>query len=111
MRIRDWSSDVCSSDLPLELRLRALGADHKRLLCLMELFQTRDNYLAATMEHLSVNVNLDTRRSKAGDFQQAVRGAGPVVVGVEERRVGNEWVSQGGSWGSRWPEKKNLKQK
>ena len=50
---------------PLELRLRVLGADQKRLLCLMELFQTRDNYLAATMEQLSVHVNLDTRRSQA----------------------------------------------
>jgi len=50
---------------PLELRLRVLGADTKRLLCLMELFQTRDNYLAATMEQLSVHVNLDTRRSQA----------------------------------------------
>lgn len=50
---------------PLELRLRVLGADDKRLLCLMELFQTRDNYLAATMEQLSVHVNLDTRRSQA----------------------------------------------
>lgn len=49
---------------PLELRLRVLGADAKRLLCLMELFQTRDNYLAATMEQLSVHVNLDTRRSQ-----------------------------------------------
>ncbi|MBV7485116.1 thioesterase family protein [Bordetella sp. BOR01] len=49
---------------PLELRLRVLGADTKRLLCLMELFQTRDNYLAATMEQLSVHVNLDTRRSQ-----------------------------------------------
>ena len=48
---------------PLELRLRVLGADAKRLLCLMELFQTRDNYLAATMEQLSVHVDLNTRRS------------------------------------------------
>lgn len=50
---------------PLELRLRVLGVDTKRLLCLMELFQTRDDYLAATMEQLSVHVNLDTRRSQA----------------------------------------------
>ncbi|MCD0505515.1 thioesterase family protein, partial [Bordetella petrii] len=49
---------------PLELRVRVLGADTKRVLCLMELFQTRDNYLAATMEQLSVHVNLETRRSQ-----------------------------------------------
>lgn len=47
---------------PLELRLRALAADHKRLLCLMELYQTRDDYLAATMEQLSIHVDLNTRR-------------------------------------------------
>lgn len=49
-------------DDPLELRLRIMAADQKRLLCLMELFQTRDGYLAATMEQLSIHVNLDTRR-------------------------------------------------
>lgn len=47
---------------PLELRLRVLAADQKRLLCLMELFQTRDGYLAATMEQLSIHVDLNTRR-------------------------------------------------
>lgn len=47
---------------PLELRLRILAADQKRLLCLMELFQTRDGYLAATMEQLSIHVDLNTRR-------------------------------------------------
>lgn len=49
-------------DDPLELRLRVLAADQKRLLCLMELFQTRDGYLAATMEQLSIHVDLNTRR-------------------------------------------------
>lgn len=60
----NYRREVLADD-PLELRLRVLGADTKRLLCLMELFQTRDNYLAATMEQLSVHVNLDTRRSQA----------------------------------------------
>ncbi|KAA0892940.1 thioesterase family protein [Pusillimonas sp. ANT_WB101] len=50
---------------PLELRLRVLAADHKRLLCLMELYQTDDGYLAATMEQLSVHVDLGTRRATA----------------------------------------------
>lgn len=48
---------------PLELRLRVLAADNKRLLCLMELYQTDDGYLAATMEQLSVHVDLGTRRA------------------------------------------------
>lgn len=49
-------------DAPLELRLRVLAADQKRLLCLMELYQTHDGYLAATMEQLSIHVDLGTRR-------------------------------------------------
>lgn len=49
---------------PLALRVRVLEADDKRLLCLMELTQTRDGYLAATMEQLSLHVDLNTRRVK-----------------------------------------------
>lgn len=49
---------------PLALRIRLLEADDKRLLCLMELMQTRDGYVAATMEQLSLHVDLDTRRAK-----------------------------------------------
>jgi len=45
------------------LRIRLLEADNKRLMCMMELIQTRDGYLAATMEQLSLHVNLDTRRA------------------------------------------------
>lgn len=58
---------------PLELRLRVLAADHKRLLCLMELYQTRDDYLAATMEQLSVHVDLGTRRAAAFPAELAGR--------------------------------------
>lgn len=49
---------------PLLLRVRVVDSDEKRLLCLMELWQTRDNYLAATMEQLSVHVDLTTRRAR-----------------------------------------------
>ncbi|WP_459615546.1 thioesterase family protein [Bordetella sp. 2513F-2] len=54
--------EVLAGD-PLMLRLRVLESDDKRLLCLMELIQTRDGYVAATMEQLSLHVNLDTRRA------------------------------------------------
>ncbi|WP_438397322.1 thioesterase family protein [Caballeronia sp. DA-9] len=47
---------------PLRLQLRVLSCDKKRLVTLLELTQLRDNYLAATMEQLSINVNLETRR-------------------------------------------------
>lgn len=49
---------------PLMLRIRLLESDNKRVLTLMELWQTRDNYLAATMEQLSLHVDLTARRSR-----------------------------------------------
>jgi acyl-CoA thioester hydrolase len=55
--------EVLAGD-PLALRIRLLEADDKRLLCLMELMQTRDGYVAATMEQLSLHVDLETRRAK-----------------------------------------------
>lgn len=64
---------------PLMLRIRLLQADDKRLMCLMELIQTRDGYLAATMEQLSLHVNLDTRRATAFPDALAQRLARTVV--------------------------------
>lgn len=64
---------------PLMLRVRLLEADNKRLMCLMELIQTRDGYLAATMEQLSLHVNLDTRRATAFPDALAQRLAHTVV--------------------------------
>src|SRR3546814_1161216 len=65
MRISDWSSDVCSSDLPF----RTLGhADH--------------GWLDAR-HHFSF-----------GGYRDPARvGVGPLVVRSEERRVGKECVS------------------
>ncbi|MDT4856935.1 hypothetical protein FQZ97_913410 [compost metagenome] len=67
--------EVLAGD-PLELRLRLLEADDKRLLCLMELIQARDGYLAATMEQLSLHVDLETRRAKPFPAEVAARLAG-----------------------------------
>ena len=49
---------------PIELRLHLLGADEKRVHCLMELYRTDNGTLAATMEQLSVHVDLTTRRAR-----------------------------------------------
>ncbi|MCG5239901.1 thioesterase family protein [Azospirillum doebereinerae] len=46
----------------LTLSLRVLEADDKRLLSLMELRRADDGTLAATMEQLSIHVDLTTRR-------------------------------------------------
>lgn len=57
-----YMREVLAGD-PLMLRLRLLASDDERLLCLMELWQTRQNYLAATMEQLSLHVDLRQRRA------------------------------------------------
>lgn len=58
--------EVLAGD-PLRLQIRLLEADNKRVLTLMELWQTRENYLAATMEQLSLHVDLSIRRSRPFD--------------------------------------------
>ncbi|MDQ2149318.1 thioesterase family protein [Alcaligenaceae bacterium C4P045] len=64
----------------LSLRLRLLDADDKRLIVLMELFRRRDGFLAATMEQLSIHVDLNTRKVKA--FPDDVRDALAAAVGA-----------------------------
>jgi len=71
--------EVLAGD-PLALRIRLLEADDKRLLCLMELTQTRDGYLAATMEQLSLHVDLQTRRAKPFPPDLAARLAQTVAA-------------------------------
>ncbi|SDR53848.1 acyl-CoA thioester hydrolase [Paraburkholderia fungorum] len=66
-----YHREVLKGD-PLRLQLRLLECDEKRLIVLFELFQTRDRYLAATMEQLSIHVDLSTRR--VTPFPEPVRG-------------------------------------
>lgn len=60
----DYRRELLAND-PLTLRLRLLASDDKRILCLMELWHAHANYLAATLEQLSLHVNLETRRACA----------------------------------------------
>src|SRR3546814_16562047 len=102
MRISDWSSDVCSSDLPVALqslqdcRVVALHADH----VLLEEFESVDA--------LETGDDLDRRRLDreiAADRRAGVVGIEGVLdeqrdAGRSEaRRVGKECVSQ---FRSRW---------
>jgi acyl-CoA thioester hydrolase len=48
---------------PLSLRLRFLESNAERLMCLLELFNASTGRLAATMEQLSVHVDLATRKT------------------------------------------------
>lgn len=49
-------------DTQLSLRLRFLSSDDKRMHCLFELFNVDAGYLAATMEQISLHVDLQTRK-------------------------------------------------
>ncbi len=57
-----YQHEVVEGD-PLSIRLQLLDRDRKRIHCFMELYNDRDNYLAATSEQIAVHVDLDTRKS------------------------------------------------
>src|SRR3546814_7807723 len=89
MRISDWSSDVCSSDLPLR-GARISGSLHMTV-------QT-----AVLIETL-VALGAEVRWASCNIFSTQDEAAAAIVVGPhgssEERRVGNECVS---TCRSRW---------
>src|SRR3546814_8853692 len=83
MRISDWSSDVCSSDLVLVHRISAeehinpLGASSKmnaEWAFLQHLFdigwRATDDWLAANFEHLGKRSTIDTRAMYQGEEQE-----------------------------------------
>src|SRR3546814_12364790 len=94
MRISDWSSDVCSSDLAIiDFHVELAGnIDLRRLLV--------DQHDAEAMAHQHVRDGL-AEPAIADDDRRAARrvfGPGPVQRS-EERRVGKECVS---TCRSRW---------
>ncbi|MBP2314326.1 thioesterase family protein [Azospirillum soli] len=58
---------------PLVLAMRLLDADDKRMLSLLELRRADDGTVAATMEQLSIHVDLDTRKVVPFDPALAAR--------------------------------------
>src|SRR3546814_13167259 len=97
MRISDWSSDVCSSDLQFHPGIAAL--EHRARHQPPDPSETVDRYLHA---HLSFSNLLVSRRSRdeneIGPFL-GVRLLGRSALRSEERRVGKECVS---TCRSRW---------
>src|SRR3546814_19043395 len=113
MRISDWSSDVCSSDLiGVVAAADGNGEIARRLIGRTE----RD---AAAAIHRVEPAHRDTRQT-VGGVERTHRHAGLVgcraaagdVVGTprtEERRVGKEGGSTGRSRGAPYPSKKKQK--
>src|SRR3546814_17588304 len=91
MRISDWSSDVCSSDLILyPSRLREGGSMRARRIGLAVIVAL---LLVLGMQH-APDIRLSTSVPSGHDAVQV-----QAVVRSEERRVGKECVS---TWRSRW---------
>jgi len=57
-----YQREVMSGD-PLAVKFQLLDYDRKRIHCFMELYQTADDFLAATSEQISMHVDMIARRS------------------------------------------------
>src|SRR3546814_11275038 len=102
MRISDWSSDVCSSDLP---SLDANGAVSRERLSAGRPIGpgvpvTADQYVLGTQLNYELDLWGRVRNEvTAGDADRAAAAADLGAVRSEERRVGKECVS---TCRSRW---------
>src|SRR3546814_20965947 len=111
MRISDWSSDVCSSDLELEAFFDAalrLELGHFRLLSCDVYGRPRQPTLAGqSLQSEAAGYKGDVSETQAlGNGRGAADAAAPQMIanepvrrGSEERRVGKECVS---TCSSRW---------
>src|SRR3546814_3112474 len=102
MRISDWSSDVCSSDLhesaKFELLMDMLPAllDEGRKVLLFSQFTGMLKLIAAELDRRRiryVTLTGDTR-DRAEPVQRFQNGEVPLFLRSEERRVGKECVSK-----------------
>src|SRR3546814_11113989 len=96
MRISDWSSDVCSSDLVIRFKQDDVAAHVREITDGQGVSVTFDGIGMATWD---VSLKATARRGLIVSYGNA---GGPVTgVRSEERRVGKECVSQGRSrWGA-----------
>src|SRR3546814_20593327 len=104
MRISDWSSDVCSSDLQAARLYR--GAGRQRL----------GRHRRAACRHVRILRLSPAPRAGSGGVRLRLgrgdrRGGEEIARRSEEGRVGKECVSQGRSRGSTYPSKKKKKHK
>src|SRR3546814_18024156 len=108
MRISDWSSDVCSSDLELQQgRLAAArGPEQSRQLALGEVERNVIQRLGAAGIYLGDGLDFDDGArfvagglGRDGSHRTALFSGRNRVTRSEERRVGKEWGRTGES---RW---------
>src|SRR3546814_12262210 len=107
MRISDWSSDVCSSDLAGERGVAAegslnqatfivgTGSDFEFVTCDVQRSVRPAEFTAVILQFL----RLDTDARRPCTDRGSTLGEVDPVLSSEERRVGTEWVS---TCRSRW---------
>src|SRR3546814_11215525 len=95
MRISDWSSDVCSSDLPT-----FLSPQRQRDVCDSDVAEQHRRLLGQDEGHVSAQLRLRHARRSPEIIELLARArlqtrisAFDVLVRSEERRVGKEGVS------------------
>src|SRR3546814_19535616 len=104
MRISDWSSDVCSSDLWGDLRLFGTWShvgkrfsDNEN----QQLLPSYDTIDVGVVAYIGDNWEVRVQGSNVTDELALTEGNARIVGDrSEERRVGKEWVS---TCSSRWP--------
>src|SRR3546814_15927807 len=106
MRISDWSSDVCSSDLAVREALVESGRKDAKVIFFAEGIQDPAAVFGTTRglaEACGSNRVIEMPVSENGLTDVAVGaallGKRPVISRSEERRVGKEW---GRTCSSRW---------
>src|SRR3546814_15207279 len=110
MLISDWSSDVCSSDLPFSFPIHPSQSSTmwiliRRKQCAKRPFPTSPRHVSSSPPRISPFQGLGTFASKARIPIAFIRSS----TSTEERRVGKECVSQCRSRWSPYHYKKNQK--
>src|SRR3546814_16864723 len=107
MRISDWSSDVCSSDLT-NPRVGALTTMTDTDLAALHLFDVSDGSIDTLADYFE-GCGVGDPQGHAQGFRD--RGVRDGWIRSEERRVGKECVSTCRSRWSQYPEKKKKESK
>src|SRR3546814_19788215 len=108
MRISDWSSDVCSSDLggtavrhPRDARIDALDCVYQHGVRIdMRIGAVKPVDVGQQHNRVSPCRLSDTRRQPAIVAEADFRRGDAVILRSEERRLGKEGVRRFGSWGA-----------
>src|SRR3546814_13386686 len=104
MRISDWSSDVCSSDLAeqVEVQAKYAGYIERQQVEIDRVRRYEDARLPLDLDYVAVSGLSNEVRAKLAEYRPETVAQDGRISGItrsEERRGGKEWVRTGRS---RW---------